>query len=125
MFSFPLEKMVGGIFYEHGHRHDREHGRLPDDHPRGLDVEGRAAALGAAGSASIALGAVILQGLLGGLTVLFLLPAPVSIGHAGLAQLFFCITVSLALFTSPGWRRRADAGRRPDAAARRARDDGR
>jgi cytochrome c oxidase assembly protein subunit 15 len=28
----------------------------------------------------------------------------VSIGHAALAQLFFCITLSLALFTSPGWR---------------------
>ena len=56
-----------------------------------------------------ALGAVILQGLLGGLTVLFLLPAPVSIGHAGLAQLFFCITVSLALFTSPGWTKSQSA----------------
>jgi cytochrome c oxidase assembly protein subunit 15 len=52
----------------------------------------------------IALCAVILQGVLGGITVLYLLPAPVSIGHAGLAQLFFCMTVSLALFTSTGWR---------------------
>ena len=51
-----------------------------------------------------ALGAVILQGLLGGLTVLLLLPAPVSVGHAGLAQLFFCATVGLALFTSSSWR---------------------
>ena len=39
--------------------------------------------------------------------MLLLLPAPVSIGHAGLAQLFFCLTVSLALFTSPGWTQRA------------------
>jgi cytochrome c oxidase assembly protein subunit 15 len=52
----------------------------------------------------LALGAVILQGVLGGLTVLLLLPAPVSIGHAALAQLFFCSTVALALFTSAGWR---------------------
>jgi cytochrome c oxidase assembly protein subunit 15 len=51
-----------------------------------------------------ALGAVILQGLLGGLTVLFLLPPAISIGHAGLAQLFFCSTIAIALFTSPGWR---------------------
>jgi len=51
-----------------------------------------------------ALGAVILQGVLGGLTVLLLLPAPVSIGHAALAQLFFCTTVAIALFTSPRWR---------------------
>ena len=49
----------------------------------------------------MALAAVILQGVLGGLTVRFLLPAPISIGHAGLAQLFFCLTVSVALFTSP------------------------
>ena len=48
---------------------------------------------------------MILQGLLGGLTVLLLLPAPVSIGHAGLAQLFFCITIAIAVFTSPGWRK--------------------
>ena len=48
--------------------------------------------------------AVVLQGLLGGLTVLFLLPKPVSIAHACLAQTFFCITICLALFTSPSWR---------------------
>jgi cytochrome c oxidase assembly protein subunit 15 len=51
-----------------------------------------------------ALGAVILQGLLGGLTVLFFLPPAISIGHAGLAQIFFCLTLTLAVVTSPGWR---------------------
>jgi cytochrome c oxidase assembly protein subunit 15 len=50
------------------------------------------------------LGAVVLQGLLGGITVLLLLPPAVSIGHAGLAQIFFCLTLTLALVTSPGWR---------------------
>jgi cytochrome c oxidase assembly protein subunit 15 len=50
-----------------------------------------------------ALGAVIAQGLLGGLTVLLQLPLPVSTAHACLAQLFFCLTVSLAVFTAPGW----------------------
>ncbi len=107
MFSFPLEKMVGGIFYEHGHRMIASTvGFLTiilaiwtwraDDRPwmRWLGVG--------------ALGAVIVQGLLGGLTVLLLLPAPVSIGHAGLAQLFFCLTLSLALFTSSGWRSAID-----------------
>jgi cytochrome c oxidase assembly protein subunit 15 len=102
MFSFPLEKMVGGIFYEHGHRMIASTvGFLtiilaiwtwkadPRRWVRKLGVA--------------ALGAVILQGLLGGITVLLLLPAPISIGHAGLAQLFFCLTISLALFTSPGW----------------------
>jgi cytochrome c oxidase assembly protein subunit 15 len=50
-----------------------------------------------------ALGAVVLQGVLGGLTVLLLLPPPVSIGHAALAQLFLCLTLALAVFTSPRW----------------------
>jgi cytochrome c oxidase assembly protein subunit 15 len=104
MFSFPLEKMVGGIFYEHGHRMIASTvGFLTivlaiwtwrADPRRWMRRLGFAA-----------LGAVILQGLLGGITVLLLLPAPVSIGHAGLAQLFFCLTISLALFTSPGWTR--------------------
>ena len=45
-----------------------------------------------------------MQGILGGITVLFFLPPAVSIGHAGLAQLFFCLTVTLAAVTAPGWR---------------------
>src|SRR5205814_8094618 len=50
-----------------------------------------------------ALGAVIAQGVLGGLTVMFFLPAPISTAHAGLAEIFFCMTVAIALFTSPRW----------------------
>ncbi len=123
MFSFPLEKMVGGIFYEHGHRMIASTvGFLtiilalwtwrvdPRRWVRWLGVS--------------ALGAVILQGLLGGLTVLLLLPAPVSIGHAGLAQLFFCITVGLALFTSPGWMRTQSAADDRDAPPPGVHDDG-
>jgi cytochrome c oxidase assembly protein subunit 15 len=52
----------------------------------------------------VALATVILQGLLGGITVLYFLPTPVSVSHAGLAEIFFCLTVCLALFTSVGWR---------------------
>jgi cytochrome c oxidase assembly protein subunit 15 len=52
-----------------------------------------------------ALAAVIAQGLLGGLTVLFFLPAAVSTAHAALAEIFFCMTVAIAVFTSPGWIR--------------------
>src|SRR5437016_11869562 len=54
----------------------------------------------------IALAAVIAQGLLGGMTVIFMLPKPVSISHACLAQLFFSTTVLIALFTSDEWQRR-------------------
>ncbi len=43
-----------------------------------------------------ALGMVILQGLFGGITVLFFLPPPVSIIHGILAQTFFMITIVLA-----------------------------
>src|SRR5205814_2652879 len=50
-----------------------------------------------------ALGAVIAQGVLGGLTVLFFLPPAVSTAHAGLAEIFFCLTVAIALFTSSRW----------------------
>jgi cytochrome c oxidase assembly protein subunit 15 len=35
--------------------------------------------------------------------VLYFLPAPVSTAHAGLAEIFFCMTVAIALFTSRGW----------------------
>lgn len=47
----------------------------------------------------LALAAVIVQGLLGGITVLFFLPAPVSVIHACLAQIFFCLAVTLAVVT--------------------------
>ena len=44
--------------------------------------------------------------MLGGLTVLFFLPAAISTAHAGLAEIFFCMTVAIALFTSPAMDRR-------------------
>jgi cytochrome c oxidase assembly protein subunit 15 len=102
MFTFPPSKWVGGILYEHGHRLIASSvGFLtivlavwlwmaePRRWMRWLGVT--------------ALGAVIAQGVLGGLTVMFFLPAPISTAHAGLAEIFFCITVAIALFTSPKW----------------------
>jgi len=50
-----------------------------------------------------ALGTVIAQGILGGLTVLFYLPPAISTAHATLGQTFFCIMVGIAFFTSRSW----------------------
>ncbi|MEE8277175.1 MAG: COX15/CtaA family protein, partial [Thermoanaerobaculia bacterium] len=40
----------------------------------------------------------------GGITVLFFLPMPVSVSHAGLAQIFLCLVVTVAVATSRWWR---------------------
>ena len=55
-----------------------------------------------------ALGVVVVQGLLGGITVLWLQPPWVSAAHACLAHLFFSTTASIALFTSKGWLKGAE-----------------
>ena len=110
MITFPPSMMVGGIFYEHGHRLIAT--------TVGLLTIGLAVWFWRAEPRAwvrrlgwIALGAVVFQGLLGGITVLYFLPAPVSIGHAGLAHLFFTLIVSLGVLTSPGW---LAAYRRPE-----------
>jgi cytochrome c oxidase assembly protein subunit 15 len=50
-----------------------------------------------------ALGLVIAQAILGGITVLWDLPPWVSSAHATLAELFFVTVISLAVFTSRWW----------------------
>ena len=102
MFTFPMKHMVGGIFFEHGHRLIASGvGFLTivlalwvwrAEPRKWMRVLGFAA-----------LGSVILQGILGGMTVLYFLPTSVSTAHAGLAQIFFCLTISISLFTSRGW----------------------
>lgn len=99
-----MPKMEGGIFFEHGHRMVAT--------TVGMLTIGLALWMARAEKRRwlrrlgwIALGAVILQGLLGGMTVIFMLPKPVSISHACLAQLFFSTTVLIALFTSKEWLR--------------------
>lgn len=52
-----------------------------------------------------ALGGVIAQGILGGMTVRMFQPPPVSAAHATLAQLFFSTIVAIAVFTSDWWNR--------------------
>jgi len=103
MFTFPVSKWVGGILYEHGHRLIASFVGfltvvlalwtwLKEDRKwvRWLSLA--------------AVGTVILQGVLGGLTVIFLLPPAISTAHACLAQAFFCLIISLAIFTSPSWK---------------------
>jgi heme a synthase len=102
MFSFPVSKWVGNIRYEHVHRLIASVvGMLtmvltfwlvrkePRRWVRRLGIA--------------ALGVVIAQGVLGGLTVKLMLPPPISIAHASLAEAFFCITMALALVTSKHW----------------------
>jgi cytochrome c oxidase assembly protein subunit 15 len=50
-----------------------------------------------------ALGTIIAQAVLGGLTVLHFLPPAISTAHAAVAQTFFCIAVAIAVFTSQQW----------------------
>ncbi|MBI3011082.1 MAG: protoheme IX farnesyltransferase, partial [Candidatus Omnitrophica bacterium] len=97
--------MVGGILYEHGHRMIA--GLV------GLMVLVLAAWLWRAEPrvwvrrlGEAALVAVILQALLGGLTVLLLLPPAISIAHAVLGQAIFCLAVCLSWCTSPRWTER-------------------
>jgi heme a synthase len=102
MFTFPPSKWVGGIFYEHGHRLIASTvGFLTIILAAWLWIAEPRRWMRWLGVA--ALGSVILQGVLGGLTVLFFLPTAISSAHAGLAEIFFCMTVAIALFTSRSW----------------------
>jgi heme a synthase len=96
MINPPL---VGGVFYEHLHRVIASFVgfltlvlafwtayREPRPRVRGL--------------AWIALAAVCVQGILGGLTVKFFTPLPISAAHACLAQTFLCLVVALLYVTS-------------------------
>jgi cytochrome c oxidase assembly protein subunit 15 len=102
-YGMLMPPMVGGVFYEHGHRMAAS--------AVGLltlvlavwtaRAEPRPAVRRLAWGA---LAAVVAQGVLGGLTVLYLLPTPVSVTHACLAQTFLCLTIALAYTTSREWR---------------------
>jgi len=99
MFTFPVSKWVGNIFYEHSHRLIASTvGFLCII--QALWLQRRESKRFVRILGWLSLGTVILQGLLGGLTVLLLLPPAISIAHAGLAEIFFCINVAIAFFTS-------------------------
>jgi cytochrome c oxidase assembly protein subunit 15 len=94
--------MVGGILYEHGHRMVATFVGFLTTILAILLWRGEERKW-VRNLGFIALCAVIAQGVLGGLTVLFLLPTPISVSHATLAQTFFAIVASIALFTSDWW----------------------
>ena len=103
MFTFPYSKWVGGIFFEHSHRMVASFvGFLTVILTVWIWAKEERAWVRWLSTA--ALGAVIRQGVLGGLTVIFLLPAWISTLHACLAQTFFCTVIALAVFTSPTWK---------------------
>jgi cytochrome c oxidase assembly protein subunit 15 len=99
---YKIPKLVGGVQFEHTHRMIAQVAGLLTiilavwtwrvEKRRWLRVLGLAA-----------LGTVIAQGILGGITVLFYLPPAVSSAHAALAQTFFCVAVALAVFTGRKW----------------------
>jgi cytochrome c oxidase assembly protein subunit 15 len=99
---YKIPRLVGGVKFEHTHRMIAQVAGLLTiilavwtwriEKRRWMRLLGLAA-----------LGTVIAQGVLGGLTVLFYLPPAVSSAHAALAQTFFCIAVSMALFTGRKW----------------------
>ena len=99
---YKIPKLVGGVKFEHTHRMIAQGAGLltivlaiwtwRSEKRRWMRILGFSA-----------LGTVIAQGILGGITVLFYLPPAVSSAHAALAQTFFCIAVAMAVFTGQKW----------------------
>ena len=99
---FKIPPMVGGVKFEHGHRMFAEFIGLLTIIVAiwtwRVDKRGwmRALTIGAVAG-------VVLQGVLGGLTVLNFLPPAISTAHAVLGQTMFCVLAAIAVFTSRGW----------------------
>jgi heme a synthase len=109
MFSYPLSQMVGGVLYEHSHRLV---GSLV-----GLLVLVLAGSLWMADAraglrwlGALAVAAVMVQGVLGGLRVV-LVAESLAIVHGAFAHAFFVLVVCLALLTAPGWQASAQPDR--------------
>jgi cytochrome c oxidase assembly protein subunit 15 len=99
-FGQVFPRMEGGVLFEHGHRLIAA----------GVGALTVVLALWASRTeprrsvralAWTLVGVVVLQGVFGGVTVLLRLPSAVSVAHAGLAQIFFALTVTMAAVTSP------------------------
>jgi cytochrome c oxidase assembly protein subunit 15 len=128
MFFYPLSRMTGGIYYEHGHRlFGTLVGLTTVVLAVHLWVTDRRRAIRVA--AAVAVVAVIAQGILGGLRVTghFTLStshadmAPnitIAMVHGVLGQLFFALLVAVTVATSATW----EAGRSPAAVSAAATD---
>ena len=102
MFFFPISRWVGGIFYEHSHRLVASGiGFLTVILTVWLWLKEDRRWLRRLGY--IALGAVVFQGVLGGLRVTQMKDV-IGVFHATLAQMFFALLCAVALFTSRWWR---------------------
>jgi cytochrome c oxidase assembly protein subunit 15 len=109
-YGMLMPPMVGGILFEHGHRMVATFvGLLTVILALWLWRRERRPWVRRLGALAVVL--VIAQGVLGGITVLYFLPAPVSVAHATLAQTFFCLTILLA-FASRSGREKREAGTR-------------
>ncbi len=93
-----MPKMVGGVKFEHSHRMIAEFiGILTIAIAVWTWRTDRRSWMKKLAIAALA--TVIVQGILGGITVLNFLPPAVSTAHAVVGQTFFCIAVAVALFT--------------------------
>jgi cytochrome c oxidase assembly protein subunit 15 len=93
--------MVGGVFYEHGHRLVAGAVALMTS---GLLILSRRPGVpaGARIATRLASGGILIQAVLGGMTVLLKLPPAVSISHACLGQAAFCLLLAAAALAVPG-----------------------
>ena len=102
MFTFPMKDWIGNIYYEHTHRLFATFvGFLIL--LEAILIQWKETRAWVKRLVWLALGGVILQGVLGGVTVLFYLPPAISSAHAGLGQAVFCITLAIAMVTSKKW----------------------
>jgi cytochrome c oxidase assembly protein subunit 15 len=103
MFAFPISRWVGGVFYEHSHRLIASGvGMLTLGLAGLLWRFDRRRWMRWLGIGAVA--AVILQGVLGGLRVVWL-KDEIGIFHACLAQAFLVLIGLIALATSKWWQR--------------------
>jgi cytochrome c oxidase assembly protein subunit 15 len=93
--------MIGGIFFEHGHRLIAGAVALMT---LGCVLLSRRASVPSAArsAANLAAAGILIQASLGGLTVLLKLPPSVSISHACLGQAVFCTLFACAVLSVPG-----------------------